>query len=114
LELSAPLEQILENTKLICSALDRISLQVEDDPEQCLNFLVDCRANFPNWDLIQRWTIKQVQSLTLNITRKVKFSSSRAAFLQGCLANLFVRYIFIVFLGFGGGGGWGLGFFVKL
>nr|CAD2206586.1 unnamed protein product [Meloidogyne enterolobii] len=90
LELSAPLEQILENTKLICFALDRISLQVEDDPEQCLNFLVDCRANFPNWDLIQRWTIKQVQSLTLNITRKVKFSSSRAAFLQGCLANLFV------------------------
>jgi len=97
LELSAPLEQILENTKLICFSLDRISLQVEDDPEQCLNFLVDCRANFPNWDLIQRWTIKQVQSLTLNITRKVKFSSSRAAFLQGCLANLFVRYIFIVF-----------------
>uniref|UniRef100_A0A915MFI3 Uncharacterized protein n=1 Tax=Meloidogyne javanica TaxID=6303 RepID=A0A915MFI3_MELJA len=90
LELSAPLEQIIENTKLICFALDRISLQVEDDPEQCLNFLVDCRANFPNWDLIQRWTIKQVQSLTLNITRKVKFSSSRAAFLQGCLANLFV------------------------
>ncbi|KAL7080733.1 hypothetical protein ACQ4LE_000774, partial [Meloidogyne hapla] len=90
LELSAPLDQISENTKLICFALDRISLQVEEDPEQCLNFLVDCRANFPNWDIIQRWTIRRVQSLTLLITRKVKFSSSRAAFIQGCLANQFV------------------------
>jgi hypothetical protein len=78
--------------------MDRIELKIDEDPELYLNFLVDFRANFSNFDNLQRWTIRKVQSLTLYIVRKVKFSSSRAAYIQGCFANQFVRFdSFLIF-----------------
>ncbi|KAL3115934.1 hypothetical protein niasHT_007234 [Heterodera trifolii] len=73
---------------LISASLDRVDLSA--DPDQCLDFLVSCRANLANIDGLQKYVFCRVQAFTLHIVRSVRFSNSRAAFLQGCLANLFI------------------------
>jgi hypothetical protein len=89
-ELSAPSVQITQTIRQICCALDRVELQ--SDPNQCLAFLVACRADLSNWDSLQRYVIRRVQAFILHIVRSVRYTSSRAAFLQGCLANSFIRF----------------------
>lgn len=87
-ELSAPCDQMAGAIRLTSAALDRINLH--SSPDQCLAFLVSCRAGLSNWDALQRYVIRRVQAFTLDITRSIRYTSSRAAFLQGCMANLFI------------------------
>jgi hypothetical protein len=89
-ELSAPCDQMAGAIRLTSAALDRINLH--SSPDQCLAFLVSCRAGLSNWDALQRYVIRRIQAFTLDITRSIRYTSSRAAFLQGCMANLFIRY----------------------
>ncbi|KAH7689682.1 hypothetical protein AAVH_40318, partial [Aphelenchoides avenae] len=77
-----------EAARLIQAALDRFSLDA--DPEQALTFLVSCRASLMNIDQIQKYIVLRIIALSLYVIRSAKYSSSRSAFLQACLANLYI------------------------
>uniref|UniRef100_A0A914ZAJ8 Uncharacterized protein n=1 Tax=Panagrolaimus superbus TaxID=310955 RepID=A0A914ZAJ8_9BILA len=74
---------------LVQNALDKFQLD-SIDPERSLEFLVSCRAATMNIDKIQKYIILRMLSLTLDITRRSKFSTAQTAFLQSCIANLFI------------------------
>ena len=81
-------EEVSTVAILVQNALDKFNL--DSDPERSLEFLVSCRAATMNVDKIQKYVILRMLALTLDITRRSKFSSAQTAFLQSCVANLFI------------------------
>ncbi|KAI6194287.1 hypothetical protein M3Y96_01109000 [Aphelenchoides besseyi] len=74
--------------KLICSALDRV--QLHSVPEQDLSFLVAARAALLDIDVCQKYVIERILELALFVAKSARYSSTRAAFNQACIANAYI------------------------
>lgn len=84
----SPPEESAEVARLIATALNRFSLRA--DPEQALTFLVSTRALLLNIDQCQQMLVSAVLELALYVVRAARFSATRSAFVQACLANAFI------------------------
>ncbi|KAI6171993.1 hypothetical protein M3Y98_00923500 [Aphelenchoides besseyi] len=81
-------KELAQMAKLICSALDRV--QLHSVPEQDLSFLVAARAALLDIDVCQKYVIERILELALFVAKSARYSSTRAAFNQACIANAYI------------------------
>ncbi|CAD5213001.1 unnamed protein product [Bursaphelenchus okinawaensis] len=88
LDVFSSAEESSEAVELIKGALNRFD--VKPDPENALSFYVATRANLLNLDECQKHVIDLILELALYVIKSARFSITRSAFVQACIANTFI------------------------